>query len=50
MIYLHFLMIYCHFGDYSIEITANGFTAKTFVYHINRGRVSTLDLELQAAA
>ena len=49
-LYGHYSLVPIMPGDYSIEITANGFTAKTFVYHINRGRVSTLDLELQAAA
>jgi hypothetical protein len=49
-LYGHYSLIRVSTGDYSIEVHAPGFASKTFVVHINRGRVSTLDFELQAAA
>jgi hypothetical protein len=49
-LYGHYSLVRIAPGDYMVEIQAKGFPSKTVVYHINRGRVSTLDLELLAAS
>ena len=48
-LYGHYSIIRVPTGDYTIEVQANGFPVKTFVIHINRGRVSTLNFDLAAA-
>jgi hypothetical protein len=36
-------------GNYSVEIVANGHGGKTVAYRVARGKISKLDIELQAA-
>ena len=49
-LYGHYSLVRVTPGDYSIEVTANGFPAKTIVYHISRGKVGALNVELHSAA